>query len=114
MGTVLLPATKNSINAGKRTVPMPALEWSLSMKIKPDFKRTEAEFLMVLVAMIWGVTFVLVKDALADIGPFLFLGIRFILAFFVLAIFSFNNLKKIEVSTLMSGCLLGFFLFIGY
>ena len=84
------------------------------MKLRPDFKRTEAEFLMVLVAMIWGVTFVLVKDALADIGPFLFLGIRFILAFLVLALLSYKNIKKVKDSTLAAGCLLGFFLFIGY
>jgi len=67
-----------------------------------------------LVALIWGVTFVLVKNALADIGPFLFLGIRFVLAFLVLAVFSFKNIIKVEVSTIMAGCLLGFFLFIGY
>lgn len=78
------------------------------------FKRTEAEFLMMLVALIWGVTFVLVKNALADIGPFLFLGIRFVLAFLMLAIFSFKNIIKVEVSTVAAGCLLGFFLFIGY
>lgn len=78
------------------------------------FKRTEAEFLMMLVALIWGVTFVLVKNALADIGPFLFLGIRFVLGFLMLAIFSFKNIIKVEVSTVAAGCLLGFFLFIGY
>jgi len=69
---------------------------------------------MMLVALIWGVTFVLVKNALADIGPFLFLGIRFVLAFLVLAVFSFRNIIKVEASTIMAGCLLGFFLFIGY
>lgn len=84
------------------------------MKIKHDFKRTEAEFLMVLVAMIWGITFVLVKDALADIGPFLFLGIRFILAFLVLALLSYRSIKKVKDTTLAAGSLIGFFLFIGY
>ena len=69
---------------------------------------------MILVALIWGVTFVLVKNALADIGPYLFLGIRFVLAFFVLAMFSFKNIIKVELSTVAAGCLLGFFLFIGY
>jgi drug/metabolite transporter (DMT)-like permease len=69
---------------------------------------------MMLVALIWGVTFVLVKNALADISPFLFLGIRFILAFLVLAIFSFKNIIKVKWSTIGAGCLLGLFLFIGY
>ncbi|HPF21043.1 MAG TPA: DMT family transporter [Syntrophomonas sp.] len=84
------------------------------MITKHKVKRNEAEFLMMLVALIWGVTFVLVKNALADIGPYLFLGIRFTLAFLVLALFSWRNVLKIEVSTVAAGCLLGFFLFIGY
>lgn len=69
---------------------------------------------MVLVACIWGTTFVVVKNALADIGPFLFLGIRFILAFLVLAALSFKDIIKIRRSTLGAGALLGLFLFIGY
>jgi drug/metabolite transporter (DMT)-like permease len=69
---------------------------------------------MMLVALIWGVTFVLVKNALTDIGPYLFLGIRFTLAFLVLAVFSFKNIIKMRLSTVAAGCLLGFFLFIGY
>ncbi len=86
----------------------------LFMILRPNFNRTEAEFLMLLVAMIWGITFVLVKDALADISPFLFLGIRFILAFVVLALLSFKNIKKVRDTTLAAGSLIGFFLFIGY
>jgi drug/metabolite transporter (DMT)-like permease len=76
--------------------------------------RTQAELAILLVAVIWGVTFVVVKEALADIGPFLFLAIRFILAFIVLALLSFHNIRQIRRSTVLAGCLLGFFLFIGY
>lgn len=79
-----------------------------------DFKRTEAELMMMLVALIWGVTLVLIKNALADIGPFLFLGIRFILAFLFLVLFSFKNIFRYNDTTLAAGSLLGFFLFIGY
>ena len=42
--------------------------------------RTQADLSMLVVAFIWGAAFVVVKNALADIGPFLFLGIRFTLA----------------------------------
>lgn len=87
-------------------------KWSYFMK--PRSKRTEAEFFMLLVAAIWGITFVMVKDALNDMGPFLFLGIRFILAFIVLAMVSWKNVRKVKDTTLAAGCLLGFFLFIGY
>lgn len=77
-------------------------------------RRAWAEASMVLVAFIWGSTFVVVKDALAEIGPFLFLGLRFVLAFLVLAILAFPSLRRVTWSTVWSGCLLGVFLFIGY
>ncbi len=69
---------------------------------------------MLLVACIWGVTFVIVKNALADIGPFLFVGIRFILAFLVLAAFSYKSLMDVRLPTLKDGAWLGLFLCIGY
>lgn len=76
--------------------------------------RAQAELAILLVAAIWGATFVVVKEALADISPFLFLGIRFIIAFLVLALLSFRDIRQIKNSTLSAGSLLGFFLFIGY
>ncbi len=69
---------------------------------------------MVLVACIWGVTFVVVKNALADIGPFLFVGLRFLLASLLLAALSYKDILKIRFSTLTTGSLLGLFLCIGY
>ena len=36
-----------------------------------------ADLALSLVAMIWGGTFVLVKEALTDVSPVLFLGLRF-------------------------------------
>lgn len=75
---------------------------------------TKAELAMLMVCIIWGTTFVVVKNALADIGPILFVGLRFILAFFVLAAVSYKDIIKIRRSTMSSGCLLGVFLFIGY
>lgn len=77
-------------------------------------QRSQAELAILLVAIIWGITFVVVKEALSDIGPFLFLAIRFIIAFFVLALLSFHNIRQIRKTTVLAGCLLGFFLFIGY
>ena len=79
-----------------------------------QFSRTTADLSMLLVACIWGVTFVIVKNALADIGPFLFVGIRFILAFLVLAAFSYKSLMDVRLPTLKDGAWLGLFLCIGY
>ncbi|HHW61876.1 MAG TPA: DMT family transporter [Syntrophomonadaceae bacterium] len=77
-------------------------------------RQTQAELGMLLVAFIWGITFVLVKNALADIGPYLFLGVRFILAFIILAVISNDTIKMLTLPTLRDGAWLGFFLLIGY
>ena len=76
--------------------------------------RTRADLSMLLVSCIWGLTFVIVKKALLDIGPFLFVGIRFFLAFWILAALSYKDIIKIRRSTLGAGALLGLFLFVGY
>ncbi len=77
-------------------------------------KQTIAELSMLFVAFIWGTTFVIVKTALADIGPFLFLGLRFLIAFLILALFSYRQLAKISWPAIFYGCIIGTFLFIGY
>lgn len=76
--------------------------------------RSQADLTMLVISFIWGTAFVVVKNALADIGPILFVGMRFTLAFLVLAALSYRDIIKIRRSTLSAGCLLGFFLFIGY
>ena len=40
-----------------------------------------AQFGMIATTMIWGITFVMVKDALNDAPPFIFATLRFGLAF---------------------------------
>lgn len=69
---------------------------------------------MVVVSFIWGAVFVIVKDALQDIGPFMFLALRFILAFMLLITLAWSNMTRLRSSTIWYGCLLGLFLFIGY
>src|SRR3954454_6398770 len=48
--------------------------------------RWRADLALAMVAMVWGSTFVMVKDALADVSPVLFLGLRFSAATAVLTI----------------------------
>lgn len=76
--------------------------------------RSKAELSMLAVAFIWGTTFVVVKDALKDIGPFLFLGLRFIIAFAALAFLMPGEMRKVKPSTLGFGALIGLFLLVGY
>lgn len=63
------------------------------------------------VALIWGTTFVLVKNALAEVSPVLFLGLRFTLAAVVLAAI---YRRRWSAAAVRAGCLVGFFLFAGY
>jgi drug/metabolite transporter (DMT)-like permease len=75
-------------------------------------RRAKAELLLVLVTLIWGSTFVVVKEALADASPLPFLGIRFTLAGILLFLVLGRGLGEREA--LGPGFLLGVFLFAGY
>ena len=77
-------------------------------------KKRLAQILLVFVTLIWGVTFIMVKDALNDAGPFAFGTLRFTIAgILTLAVVnkSVFTLTKTEV---IGGLVCGFFLFGGY
>ena len=77
-------------------------------------KKVTAQIGLLFVTFIWGLTFILVKEALNDAAPFSFTALRFALAtFFTLLIVN----KKIITTTrheFVGGILCGFFLFLGY
>ena len=62
--------------------------------------------------MIWGATFVVVKDALAHASPLAFLAVRFTLAGILLFIFMYRG--RVTAGVVGRGFLLGIFLFGGY
>ncbi len=64
--------------------------------------------------MIWGGTFVVVKDALADVSVFMYLAVRFALAAAVMAIVFWRSLRGLSRSTICAGAQIGFFMFAGY
>lgn len=67
------------------------------------------------VALIWGTTFVLVKQALADVSTLLFLTIRFALASAALALIFHKRFRGPNLShSLRAGLLAGACLFTGY
>ena len=82
------------------------------------FKRlspaTTAHLLLLAVVFVWGVTFVLIKDALQDASPLLFNLLRMTLAFFALAIVNHRQLRQIRRHALCSGLVVGVFLAAGY
>jgi drug/metabolite transporter (DMT)-like permease len=62
----------------------------------------------------WGLNFVIMKDALADITPYMYLGVRFILSSLLLALVFFHHLLQIKKQDLTGGLLIGTFLFLGF
>lgn len=78
--------------------------------------RWRVDLSLVLVTLIWGATFVLVKRALADVSTLLFLALRFAVAALVLAI-AFRRQFRTGTPVLPSlraGAIAGCFLFSGY
>lgn len=73
-----------------------------------------ADFSLLLVTLVWGSTFVIVKLAIKDLPPFPFLAIRFGLAFISLVPFIWFQKAHISKGTLLRGVALGVILFSGY
>jgi drug/metabolite transporter (DMT)-like permease len=77
-------------------------------------KKYFPETLLMLNTIIWGATFVIIKSALEDISPLLFISIRFLFATIILLPFALKIFKGINKVTLFGGIILGFLYFIGF
>ena len=77
-------------------------------------RRLQADLALALCALIWGATFVVVKDALAFASVFSFNAVRFTLAALVMCVVYARALRKSNWATLAAGALIGFFMFGGY
>ena len=73
-----------------------------------------AQLGMVLTTMIWGVTFVMVKEALNDAKPFMFATLRFGLSFILAIIYVNKGIFKIDKKSIWAGLICGFCLYVGY
>lgn len=69
---------------------------------------------LVSITVIWGWTFVLVKQGMTETGPLFFLAARFGVAFLVLAIPLHKSLRRIDHLSLIRGSAVGIALFLGY
>ena len=77
-------------------------------------QKLAARISLVMSALIWGITFVMVKDALNDVGPFYFAALRFAIACIITILVinrSIINLTPVEI---IGGLICGFFLFAAY
>ena len=77
-------------------------------------KKITAQIGLLFVAIIWGLTFVLVKAALNDAPPFSFAALRFGLATLITLLIVNKNIITITKNEIIGGILCGFFLFLGY
>ena len=75
---------------------------------------TKARMLLLATALLWGLTFSLVKAALRDVSPLLFNLVRFTLATLVLAAVNRKDLRYLTRDQLRAGALTGLFLALGY
>lgn len=77
--------------------------------------RVRAELSLVIIAFIWGSTFIVVKDALHDVSTLLFLALRFSFAALLLfAAFRSRLRAALNWRSFLGGILCGTFLFLGY
>jgi drug/metabolite transporter (DMT)-like permease len=76
--------------------------------------RSSADAALLVVAFIWGATFVMVKDAVAATEPMTFLAVRFALAAAAMVAFAPRALARADRSTWKAGALAGTLLFMGY
>ncbi|ADD01931.1 protein of unknown function DUF6 transmembrane [Thermoanaerobacter italicus Ab9] len=74
----------------------------------------KSDIVLILVTMVWGTTFIIVKNAIQTLPVYNFLFIRFLLAFLLLTIIFHKKLKTIDKKTLAVASVIGTMLFLGY
>jgi drug/metabolite transporter (DMT)-like permease len=77
-------------------------------------KRTRADLALCLCSLIWGSTFVLVKDALAEASVLAYLAVRFALAAALMGVLYWRSLVRLNSKTVWAGVQIGFFMLGGY
>jgi drug/metabolite transporter (DMT)-like permease len=81
-------------------------------KSQPDImKQHTAELLLVIAVMIWGSSYVGMKDAMEGFAPFTIIALRFGIAFLIAALVFYRSLTGITFRTVAAGAVLGFLLF---
>ncbi len=73
-----------------------------------------ANFLLILTTFFWGITFVIVKEAVEQVGVFFFLAQRFGIAFFILLSICLMARRPFSSHMLKQGVILGTLLFTGF
>lgn len=77
-------------------------------------KEVIADIALLLVAASWGLNFVITKNALISISPFLYLGARFLLASILMITIFFKRIRHISIDDIKGGLIIGLFISIGF
>jgi drug/metabolite transporter (DMT)-like permease len=77
-------------------------------------RRVKADLSLVVCSIMWGATFLIVKNALADSSVFVFMAVRFTLGALVMIPIFLGALRKTDRRELRDGLIIGASLFSGY
>jgi drug/metabolite transporter (DMT)-like permease len=77
-------------------------------------RRARADLSLAFCSLLWGATFVVVKNALDHSSVFIFLAVRFTVAGLLMVAWSPRVLRQFEREYLFAGLRLGCFMFLGY
>jgi drug/metabolite transporter (DMT)-like permease len=77
-------------------------------------KRMRADLALAFCSLIWGATFVMVKDALADISVFVYIAIRFGLAATIMGVLFWRSVRSLNLRAVWAGAQIGIFMLGGY
>jgi len=77
-------------------------------------KRLRTDLALGMCALIWGATFVVVKDALRDVSVLVYVAVRFGLSAFIMAMIFWRQLRAATARAVWAGAQIGWFLFGGY
>jgi len=72
------------------------------------------EIAMMIVTILWGATFVIVKESIRDISAMLFIAFRFTIAGLIILPFIIKRKSSFKKEALLAGIFLGAILFIGF
>lgn len=81
---------------------------------KKKLLELRADFLLLTVAIAWGVTFLMVQDAIATVPVYAFLFWRFLISTILMAIIAYKFYNKLCKKSIIYGIILGIFLFSGF
>lgn len=76
--------------------------------------RTKAELILFSITFIWGSTFIVTKDLLASVSPFVYIGLRFAVATALFALVRPSSLRGWDRTSVRDGLVLGGLLFGGF